>query len=118
MIFAIRVRPRLTGVNLSRNPGLDLRSDLLQHYREYDVLPVVFEFLHHIRTSILLASSLINQVVFHMKCNQIQLSYYVEGSFCLGIRQKEVYLLVKEPKSGTEKYTLVFAYDSPRRLVK
>ena len=24
----------------------------------------------------------ITQIVFHMKCNQIQFSYYVDGSFC------------------------------------
>ena len=55
-----------SGVNLSRKPGLDICCDLPQHLqgvpRTGTVLPVVFEFLHRIlsvRTSILLASSLI-----------------------------------------------------------
>ena len=33
-------------------------------------------------------------------------------------RQKAVYRLVTAPQGGTQKYTLAFAYDSPRWLVK
>ena len=32
--------------------------------------------------------------------------------------QKAVYRLVTAPQGGTQKYTLAFAYDSPRWLVK
>ena len=36
----------------------------------------------------------------------------------LGKRHKAVYRLVTAPQGGTQKYTLAFAYDSPRWLVK
>ena len=35
-------------------------------------------------------------------------------TFFLGKRQKWVYRLVTAPQGGTQKYTLAFAYDSPR----
>ena len=57
-----------SAVNLSRMPGLDLCCDLLQH-------------LQVVRTSILLVPSL-ELSLFHIKCNQIQFSHYMDGSFC------------------------------------
>ena len=38
----------------------------------------------------------------------------VAGQFFGGKRQKAVYRLVTAPQGGTQKYTLAFAYDSPR----
>ena len=38
--------------------------------------------------------------------------------FPLGKRQKSVYRIVTAPQGGTQKYTLAFANDSSRRLVK
>ena len=38
--------------------------------------------------------------------------------FIYGKRHKSVYRLVTAPQGGTQKYTLTFAYDSPRWLVK
>ena len=34
--------------------------------------------------------------------------------FIKGKRQKAIYRLVTAPQGGTQKYTLAFAYDSPR----
>ena len=45
-------------------------------YREYHA-PVVFTLLKYID----FARPIITQIVFHMKCNQIQFSYYMDGIF-------------------------------------
>ena len=58
-----------SGVNQSRKPGRDICCDLRQHLQGVP-RTCSFGFLHHIRASILLVSSLNAQVVFHMKCNQ------------------------------------------------
>ena len=43
---------------------------------------------------------------------------FAKMRFYKGKRQKAVYRLVTAPQGGTQKYTLTFAYDSPRWLVK
>ena len=37
-----------------------------------------------------------------------------KNEFFLGKRPKAIYRLVTAPQGGTQKYTLAFAYDSPR----
>ena len=37
-----------------------------------------------------------------------------EGYILMGKRQKAIYRLVTAPQGGTQKYTLAFAYYSPR----
>ena len=82
VIFTIRVLSRLTAVlTWAASLGWTSAVTCCNIYREYHV-PVVFEFLHHTRTYIDFARLITHQIVFHMKCNQIQLSYYVDGSFC------------------------------------
>ena len=77
VIFNIRVLWRLTAVlTWAASLGCTSPVTCCNIYREYHV-PVVFEFLHHIRTSI--CSRHHSQAFFHMKCNQIQLSFYVDG---------------------------------------
>ena len=77
MIFTIRVLSRLTAV-LTRAASLGWTSAVTCYniYREYHV-PAVFEFLYHINTYIDFARLITQTIVFHMKCNQIQLSYEV-----------------------------------------
>ena len=65
-----------SAVNLSRKPRLDLCCDLLQHVQEYHA-PVVFTLL-----SCIDFARPITQIIFHMKCNQLQFSRYMDGSFC------------------------------------
>ena len=65
-----------SAVNLSCKPGLDLCCDLLQHLQE---VPRTCSCYILIRASIW---SSITQIVFHMKCNQIQFSYFMDGIFC------------------------------------
>ena len=67
-----------SGVNLSRKPGLDLCCDLLQ--RLQGVPRTCRSWVFTLYTYIDFAR-LITQKVFHTKCNQIQFSYYVDGSF-------------------------------------
>ena len=66
------------GVNLSRKPGLDLCCDLLQHLQG---VPRTCSFWVFTSYTYIDFARLITQTVFHMKCNQIQLSYYLDGSF-------------------------------------
>ena len=68
-----------SAVNLKRKPGLDLCCDLLQHLQG---VPRTCSFYIIIRTYIDFAIPIISQIVFHMKCNQIQFSYYMDGIFC------------------------------------
>ena len=65
-------------LNLSRMPGLDLCCDLLQHLQG---VPCTFSFYIIIYTYIDFARP-ITQIVFHVKCNQIQFSCYMDGIFC------------------------------------
>ena len=68
-----------SGVNLSRKPGLHLCCDLLQHSQG---VPRVCSFRVFTSYTYIDFARLITRIVFHMKCNHIQLSYYVDGSFC------------------------------------
>ena len=68
-----------SGVNLSCKAGQDLCCDLLQHLRG---VPRTRSFWVFTSYTYIDFARLITQIVFHMKCNQIQLSYYVDGSFC------------------------------------
>ena len=98
VIFNIHVRSRLSAVNLSRKPGLDLCCDLLQHLQG---VPRSCSFYKIIRTSILLVPSLklsfnwsvtrsnsriiwmaffINFVLFCSTCNKIMHIYLTPPS--------------------------------------
>ena len=65
-------------VNPSRKPGLGVCCDLLQHLQG---VPRTCSFYTITRTYIDFARP-ITQIVFHMKCNQIQFSYHMDGIFC------------------------------------
>ena len=68
-----------SGVSLSRKPGLDLCCDLLQHLQG---VPRTCSFWVFTSYTYIDFARLITQIVLHMKCNQIQLSYYfVEAVF-------------------------------------
>ena len=58
-------------VNLSRKPGLDLCCDRLQHLR---AVPRTCSFWGFTSYTYIDFARLITQIVFRMKCNQIQLS--------------------------------------------
>ena len=68
------------GVNLSRKPGLDLCCDLLQHIR--GVPRTCSSWVFTSSYTYIDFARLITQIVFYMKCIQIQFSLYVGGSFC------------------------------------
>ena len=59
-----------SGVNLSRKPGLDLCWDLLQHYLQG--VPLTCSFWVFTSYTYIDFARLITQIVFYMKCNQIQ----------------------------------------------
>ena len=67
-----------SAVNLSRKPGLDLCCDLLQHLqgvpRTCSFYKIIYAYIDFPRP--------ITWIVFHMKRNQIQFSYYMDGIFC------------------------------------
>ena len=71
-----------SAVNLSRKPGLDLCCDLVQHLQ--GVQRTCWKLsIFLVRTlSYVYFARPITQIVFHIKCNQIYLSYYMDDSFC------------------------------------
>ena len=75
-----------SAVNLSRKPGLDLCCDLLQHLQGvlqyvHVLCRNIFQFLVFTLSHIDFARP-ITQIVFHMKFNQIYLSYFMDDNFC------------------------------------
>ena len=83
VIFTIRVLSRLTAVlTWAARLGWTSAVTCCNFYREYHQVPVVFEFLHHTRTSIVLGSSLKHSIAWNVTKSNYRIILYVDGSFC------------------------------------
>ena len=83
-IHHIRVLSRLKTALLTWAASLGWTSAVTccNIYREYYVPTCTFWVFTSSYTRIDFARTIITQIVFHMKCKQIQFSYYIDDIFC------------------------------------
>ena len=83
VIFTIRVPSRLTALlTWAASLGWTSAVTCCNIYREYYVPTCTFWVFTSSYTRIDFARTIITQIVFHMKCKQIQFSYYIDDIFC------------------------------------